>query len=280
VAAINAVNPPAGVPFVSSRLMPLAFISPLTNLGKALVVTQPGNDDANSFFYAGTDGVLNTAPTTLYLSYDYPARTIPFFVKGQDIADIALPLVVVNSDFSQRAVPTVLRVRGTSTPCSGGPPCYKTTAVGDFKGMGSGNTQSIPASDIGLNLKLSFAASPNSKVPHAIFELPVSLVMVSETDPEYFASTPNPASPFLGAAWNGSADELGFTGFPANELSKGAIGIGIAPGAALGPTNGPPFTANIANNFNIFGGSPPSAVGAFLAIATDGETLVSAPVPQ
>src|SRR5437016_4012865 len=52
-AALNAVNPPAGTPFVLANVAPLAFISALKSGGVASV-TQPGSKDADSFFYAAT----------------------------------------------------------------------------------------------------------------------------------------------------------------------------------------------------------------------------------
>lgn len=281
--AFNGLNPPAGSPtdqtqIVLSKLTPLAFVSPPTAHGQ-FTATQLGDRAANSFFYAGTNGVPGTPPDTLFLTYDYPARTARGYAKGQDIADISVPLVVVNGDFSQRSVPTVLQIRGAASPCAGGPPCYTVNAVGDFLGLGSGKAQTVPAPELGLNVTLAFGSSANAEASHASLQVQAKLALTSTLDPEYFS---NPiAPPTFPAVF--MTDQLGFQP-PAKDLPAGALGIGVAPGAMLGPpvvAGGPPtppFTASIANNFNGLLGTPPPAVSAYLAIATDGETLVSIPV--
>lgn len=289
-ASLNALNPPAGSPtdqtqIVLSSLTPLAFLSPPT-AHQQLAATQLGDRAANSFFYAGTNGVPQTPPDTLFLVYDYPARTGKVYAKGQDIADISLPLVVLNAKLSQTAVPTVLQIRGRASPCAGGPPCYTANAVGDFLGLGGGKSQTVPAAELGLNVKLVFGPSANSPTSHAILQVEAKIVLTGAPspgtgiDPEYFF---NPiASLALPAVF--TTDLYGFTSFPSKDLPAGALGIGVAPGAMLGPPTvpggppTPPFTAAIANNFNGLLGTPPAAASAYLAIATDGETLVSTPV--
>jgi hypothetical protein len=212
------------------------------------------NASANSFFYAATDGISpSLPPTTLYLWYDYPALTKQTFTRGQDIADIQIPLTVLNSNGTESSVPTVLQFRGST-----GSPGYTVVAAGNFPGSGP---PTHSPSDLGLNATLVFGASSNSTASHAIFKVQVPLLVTGATDPAYFS---NPISQALPAIF--VTDKLGFT---AKFLKPPAgLPIGMAPGATQ-------FTANIANN----GGVTVPAVNAYLAIATDGETLVSAPLP-
>lgn len=249
-AAVTVGNPPAGSPFVLSNVSPLSFISPATRRG-ALTVAQPGDQSANSFFYAATDGISPTqAPDTLFLVYDYPPLTNPTAANagGRDIADITLPLTVLQGDGSEVAVPTVIQVIGTGCKT-----CYKVQAVGNFPGKG---TQTVKAEDLGLAVTLAFQPSPNSAASHAVLQVQVPL-LVTANDPAYFF---DPISTVLPAIFVNP--EFGFT--------PGFLGlpIGMAPVAAQ-------FTANIANN----SGADVPAVNAYAAIATDGETLVSAPLP-
>ena len=255
VVAVTVGNPPAGSPFPSvvppPNVAPLAFISHSPR-GGAVTVAQPGDQAANSFFYAATNGVaLTQAPDTLFLIFDYPPLTnlTAANSRGKTLAEIALPLSVLQADGSEVSVPTVLRVTGGK----GCQTCSKTTATADFPGKG---TQTVNASDLGINVTVTFAPSPNSADAHDIVQVQVPL-LVTVNDPAYFN---NPISLALPALFVNPA--LGFTpaflGLP----------IGVAPTAAE-------FTAKIADN----SGAGIPAVDAFLAIATDGETLVSAPLP-
>ena len=253
-AAVTVGNPPAGSPFPSTvpppNVAPLAFVSPGQSHG-ALVVTQPGDASANSFFYAATNGISpSSSPDTLFLVYDYPPLTNPTAAtaRHRDIADIMLPLSVLQADGSEILVPTVLQVIGTGCKT-----CYKVQAVANFPGKG---TQTVKAQDLGLNVTLAFQSSPNSAASHAVFQVQVPL-LVTANDPAYFN---DPISAVLPAIFVNP--EFGFT--------PGFLGlpIGMAPVAVQ-------FTANIANN----SGTGVPAVNAYLAIATDGETLVSAPLP-
>jgi hypothetical protein len=252
--AVTVGNPPAGSPFPSivppPNVAPLAFIAASQSSGTA-AVTQPGDPSANSFFYVATDGLSpSTPPSTLFLVYDYPPLTnpTPATARGRDIADITLPLSVLQGDGSEVSVPTVLRVIGTGCKT-----CYKVAAVGNFSGKG---TETVNAQDLGITVTLAFGPSPNSAHSHAIFDVQVPL-LVTTNDPAYFN---DPISLALPAIFVNP--ELGFT--------PGFLGlpVGMAPVAAQ-------FTANIAGN----SGAGVPAVNAYVAIATDGETLVSAPLP-
>jgi hypothetical protein len=94
-----------------------------------------------------------------------------------------------------------------------------------------------------------------------MFAVQVPLLVTAATDPAYFS---NSISQVLPAIF--TTDKLGFTAKFLKPPS--GLPIGMAPVAAQ-------FTASVTNN----GGATVPAVSAYLAIATDGETLVSAPLP-
>jgi hypothetical protein len=114
------------------------------------------------------------------------------------------------------------------------------------------------ASDLGITVTLTFQSSANSAASHAIVGVAIKLIVTHGNNPTYFSNQISLALPSVFVI-----DEFGFTpkflGQP----------VGVAPDAAR-------FTAFFANN----SGAKLPAVDAFLAIATDGETLVSAPLPQ
>ena len=243
-AAANAVSPPAGSPFaLANVIVPLAFISS----GGTAAVTDLNNGAANSFFLAATNGVSGLPPDTLFLFYDYPPLTNPSFARGQDVADITIPLVVLNSNGTESPAPTTIQIRGASG-CGQALPCVTATAVGNF---GKGTVTRNPA-DLGITVTLDFSTG------HAMFGVQASLLVTRKNDPAYFAN-PNPLL-YNGATF--TVDRLGFT------PKFLGLAVGAAPVAAQ-------FTANIAND----SGANVPAVSAFLAIGTDGETLVSAPLP-
>jgi hypothetical protein len=252
-AAANAVNPPAGSPFALSNVTPLAFISSPGSNG-SVSVTQPGDPSANSFFYAATDGISpNLPPTTLYLVLDYPLLTnpTPATGKGLDLADITIPLTVLSGypdNPIETPLPILLQIRGAS-----GSPGYTAVASGNFSGS------PVAASALGLTVTLTFQTSPNSASKHAIIQVQVPLVVTMSTDPAYYSSLyPIPA--FLSPIF--TVDLIG-TKFSGSQ-------IGMAPVASQ-------ITASIASTSG--GGRLVPAVNAYLAIAGDGETLVSVPLP-
>lgn len=250
--AVNAVNSPASPPVRLSALTPLAFISPASS-GPALA-TPLSNPAANSFAYAVATNEKGPLLDTLQLNYDYLPRTNPNFINGQDIADFRLPLTVFDSNnASVRSVPTVLEVRGLSGPCAGGPPCYTADVVGNFTGLGS---QTAKLSDIGLSFKLDFSNSPNSANQHAIFDLQLPLLVTMAADSAYFPEfNPTLAMTMFDAP-----------GFASNLLSAGET-IGFLPDAAF-------FQASFLNDI---GNS--AEISDYLAISTDGTTLISILLP-
>jgi hypothetical protein len=264
--AVNADNPPAGQPsslspFPLSNLTPLAFISARASGGTA-TVTQLGNPAANSFLYAVTDGISPTLPpTTLYLGFDYPPLTnpTPALAKGNDLADICLPLTVLNSNNTESPLPTLLRILNASSPTPNA-----AVVVGSCPANPSGPATAM-ASDLGLTVTLNFQSSPNSTAKHAVIEVQVPLLVTAATDPAYFDNGSNAISLALPPIF--TFDELGHT-----PSVKGVPNLptGMSPVATQ-------LTASIASTSG--GGGTVPAVNASLAIATDGETLASAPLP-
>jgi hypothetical protein len=263
--AVNAGNPPAGKPsslspFPLSNVTPLAF---KPGSGGTVSVTQLGDPSANSFFYAVTDGISPTLPpTALYWVFDYPALTnpTPANARGNDLADICLPLTVLSgygtSNVAESPLPTRLRVLNVSSP--------PVVAVGSCSGSGSG-VPTVMATDLGLTVTVTFQPSPNSAAKHAVIEVQIPLLATGATDPAYFFNGSNSVSLALVPIF--TVDLLGFTPtISVNGVPK--LPIGMSPVAAQ-------FTASIANT----SGANVPAVNAYEAIATDGETLVSAPLP-
>jgi hypothetical protein len=278
------------LPDLLASLRPLAFISVPYDVGPA-TVTQPNNPTADTFLYAVASGsgevVLNNlpAPDTLYLFYDDTQRTNKNLPERRVVAEFSLPLIVLNTDSTERPVLVTLQF---SSPGAGSQPCSGATVQGDF--VGNGTTQTKNATDIGLNCAVVFAPSPNSAWPHAIFQLQVPLLVTQATDPAYFrfvhTGRPGPISLLIPTAF--VVDDAGFTPTP-GILGPLGKSIGIGPSAApqcngttcpAPPANPPtptyPLCANLPANHNKL--APIPAVAAFYAIATDGETLLSAPI--
>ena len=312
--AINALNKtvpsPVGVADLAN-LTPLAFT--LNKQGRA-VPTQSGDPSAVSFLYAVTTGD-NGQPKTLDLFYDYPPLTSSTFAAGQIVADISLPLQVLSTTNGSNRLacgaqgcPNSVATLQISAQCNGGPGCLIANIIGDFSAPGKPETRS--ASALGIQWAVAFAASPNSKQAHAIFEVIAPLLVTGPTspaqcgkaiaagipdpadcgnDPAYFGVTPAGAtngsavgSPteinqLSGLPTAFSTDDLGFT-----PTFLGAP-VGIAPSAApacLGGTcPSPPQSSTFpfCASFSVKGALNP-AVAAFFAMGTDGTAYVSAPV--
>jgi hypothetical protein len=282
--ALIAANPPlvrAQFPIDLSALTltPLAFVSSASEAE----ATQLGDRDASSFFYAVTSlgGTLNQ-PHTLYLIYEDLSPAVDHVVLGQDVADISLPLVVLNGS-AESVVPTTLKFLAT---CSGTFAKCVTSAMatGNFSGKGPAT---YSADQIGLNVAASFGTSPISSVSHVIFQVNGPLIVTGAacpntpcTDPLYFQKV----NPYVYLVPAFSGDETGFIPKKSNILGpKASVGFAPFP-APLCPNNqdcssNPPqgvfgFCANLPDK----NGNRLPAVAAFAAIANSGETLVSAPV--
>jgi hypothetical protein len=313
VDAGNPSRPPALNPITSfpvsgsalssllSSLTPLAFSS--QNQAPA-PVRKLYNPAADTFVYALASGP-SVQPTNLYLFFEDVSRTNANLPQGQIVAKIAFLLTVLNKDgITERAVPTTLQFR---VPSSGGAPCSASTFVGDFNGSGGTQTQSVLATDIGVDCAVAFGASAISTKTHAIFELQLPLLLTGACNPNPCPPSPNTDSAYFALATISPYSDVSFLpvpplsplasipflqdelGAPSSKLGPMGQYIGVAPSA--GPVCGgdvtcpatnakPPHYALCANlpagNGN--GQAPIPAVAGFYAIATDGETYLSAPI--
>jgi hypothetical protein len=257
-------------------LTPLAFIS--SSKGPA-AVTQLYNPNAGVFLYGVASGTTGQ-PDTLYLFYDDTSRTNGNLKQGDVVAEFSLPLVVLTGYPAapiETTVPTTLQFRATNAG-----DCATSTVVGKFKaGPTTTAVQTLLAAQIGINCAVVFAPSPLSAKSHAIFEVAVPLIITMATDPLFF---PNSYS-VIAISFN--SEETGFPPAPGFSSTNGTFPtgsyIGLPPSAApLGPA--PAAGAAYALCANLPGGNgngqaPVPSVAAFYAIASDGETLLSAPLP-
>lgn len=282
--ALAAGNVVAQPPISVASLTPLAFAGARTSTGRPAPV--PLTDTtANSYFYAVlTPGMVEgfVQPTTLNLVFDYLLRTIPTFVAHQTVAKISLPLVVLNSSGEQfvcgkGGCPAAQAALVITASCARGPTCLSGKITGDF--FGNGALETFNAADLGVTFSAAFGASAITKAPHATFTVQVPLVVTGATDPAYFAFN-NVANTFV---WVN--DDVGYT---APVLGAGAS-VGTPPyaappcaGGAACPSPPPPSTfgicASFSNNFTGPFAPPAPAVAAFIQIATNGETMASAPL--
>jgi hypothetical protein len=233
------------------------------------------------------------------------------FTTGTTIAKFTFPLRVLNSDGSERAVQTTLNFVATNAG-----DCTMSTVVGDFNGMGTSPPPMLTPDQIGINCQVVLSASPASTQQHAIFEVAVPLLVTrtgldlttgqcSTTaarcpDPLYFYSFATPkdstTNKVLSNPVNSTRVTQGvYTAFEqdtghSNSTNLGTgTKIGLAPSAAplcsdlsggcpagtpISPTF--PLCANLPTKNT--GNSVPlrPAVGAYYAMATSGETLLSA----
>jgi len=269
--AVNAVNAPVvsasgssdgessdQSPVVLSSLTPLAF-------KPGALATQYGDSRAKSFFYAVVLEGKNGQPKALDLVFDYTPGTKKNFTKGQVVATVVLPLVVLSSDSSQHTVTATVQLTAS---CSGDTDCLKATVSGNLSGTG---TQTYNAGQLGLQFRFNFGQSPNSASAHPIFELLVPLVVTKANDAVYFDAGLSTISCRYGSnPDSGYCNGFGKEAF-GSPLSAGKS-VGVGPSAAPYPHDGTvrpaiPFTAS-------FFGSP--SVAAYLAIDTTGKTLLAA----
>jgi hypothetical protein len=275
-----------------STLTPLAFSSQKSGTGTAKPV-QLYDPTADNFLYAvGVSvsgfgfvepGANLTDPDMVYFFYDDTSRTNANLQQGQVVAKFLLPLTVLSSDgITETPVSATLQFK---VPATGQPPCSASTVVSSLWPSG------IPPAQIGVNCAVVFSASPTSPQTHAIFEVAVPLLVTQLTDPPYFYFLNNnvPGQQNLGVYTAFFFDDPGATPTQAGILPQGAS-IGLAPTAGpfctstTCPKSGPPtgsITFALCANLPVGNGNgqvPVPAVAAFEAIATDGETLLSAPL--
>lgn len=278
-----------------ATLTPLGFASQKSGTAVARQLYDP---KADAFLYAvgvsssgfpGPSGL--TDPDTVFFVYDDLFRVAQTFVKGQIVAKFSFPLTVLtvlNGNSTETPVMTTLEI----TSCANGlASCFNANAVG---GIGTAQNP-IPASQLGIQFAFVFSGSPTFTQKHAIFEVAVPLLVTGacsptacppapNTDPAYFYSLHNPGPPTKTNPVNTGV----YTTFlfdDANGILPQGASIGLAPTAApLGP---PPaigasstfaLCAALPDNSNGPGARLRPAVGAYYAIATSGETLLSAPL--
>lgn len=280
------------------NLTPLAFISAGNENDTAATAnpakTKPGIATAAQLYNANSDIFLYAVaslsksstqavqPDTLYLFYDDTARPDANWKQGSIIAEFSLPLVVLTgypTAPAESLVPAKLQFRATNAG-----DCSASTVSGSFNG--SLTSQTLMATQIGLDCAVVFAPSPLSPKSHAIFQVQVPLIVTNATDPLYFG---NPISN-LDPGFNFNADETGFipaSVSPPKTPILGANGNSIGIGPAAVPLGSPPATgvtstfalcANLLAKNGSRGALAPSAA-AYYAISTGGETLLSAALP-
>lgn len=310
--AVNRVAPsPVGVGDLAS-LTPVAFT--VNKQGQA-VPTALGSPSAVAYFYAVTTAAANGEPGALQLFYDIPSLTSASFSTQTPVAEISLPLQILNADGTERLVcgptgcPKSVATLQISASCGSGSGCLTgQTVFGDFTTPGTPEARG--ASSVGIAVSATFAASPNSKQAHAIFEVTAPLLVTGPSspskcgkaistptadfadcgaDPAYFGTTPAGASDGIAVGTPTGINQVSGlpTAFTANVLGFTPLflgmPIGIAPSAVpacplAGCPTPPlastyPFCASIATK-----GTLGPAVAAFFALGTDGTTYVSAPV--
>jgi hypothetical protein len=257
-AAVNAGNPSQNSrnPVFISIPKPIAFVSPTNNRGAA-AATELYDSEADIFAYAVTTQ-SGAQPDLFRVIFDFLPRIRRTFEKGESVAEISLPLVVLNGDGSERPVPTTVRIYAA---CSGGPDCLTADGVGDF--TGSGTPQKHAATELGLNVSLTFGPSLISTDPHAIFEVDVGLIVTHKNNPAYFN---NPISPAVASAFTAE-------GFGSTPVFLGQP-LGFAPDAAI-----------VTAQFSRGGDDADQAdanrtvVAVVVSVSSDGEALASAALP-
>lgn len=279
-----------------STLTPVAFMS--QNPGTATATpTQLSDSGADTFLYAvalsstGSSGAFLPVPDKVYFFYEAFFRTNP---NGTISANFSFPLAVLNSDGTEREVPTTLNFKGTSG--GSGAQCAMSTVTGDFRGVGSPQTLTGPG-QIGVDCAVVFSATPASAQLHAIFEVAVPLLVTTACsatacpDPLYFYSfdNNNAANPVNSplptqGIYTAFVNEVGFPA-GSNILGTAGVKIGLPPRAdSLPPPSGAQFglalCASLPVNTNGNGAQLRPAVGAFYAMATSGEMLLAAPTPS
>ena len=269
--------------FANLALTPLAFISASSNEDEQqdqqqATPTQLYNPAADTFLSAVTSfgsvqGTLQ--PQMLNVFYEDLSQTNREFTSGQVVADLWLPLAVAKLDASgniasETPVFTKLEIKSCA---NGQSSCFKANAIG---GIGT-PAKPIPADQLGLHFAIVFGPSLVSTETHLIVEVQVPLLISNLLEPVYFSFT-SPQASIIGTVTFGVDD----VGAPAPGLGPGSY-VGIPP--YPGPQTPVPTPSPNIVNFGVCASLPPNdngqtpvrAVAAFLDIATDGTTLVSAP---
>jgi hypothetical protein len=303
----TAPTPAAGL---LSTLTPLAFVSQDPLVSNTAPATQLFDSTADTFLYAvgvsSTEapvpgalvpGANLTIPDKVYFFLDDLFRTKN---NSQFSAKFQFPLTAYNQDGSERAVPTTLQFNANSAG-----DCSTSTVTGDFNPTVSPSVphpQTLKPDQIGVKCAAVFGPSPTLTVPHVIIEVAVKLLIAQNTDPAYFYSAlnpgqKNPINTLIFTAFDPVNPPLGHTP-AAGILGSQGLYIGLSPTPApfcnsvYGTTTCPvppptppkqvpfSFCASLPNNTIGQGAGLRPAVGAYSAMATSGEMLLSAALPS
>jgi hypothetical protein len=311
----NATTAPSGL---LTTLTPIAFASQNPQISTTAAATPLYDPSADTFVYAvgvSSKAAVNAAgltdPDKVYFFFDdHFTNTNQKFSTGQIVAKFSFPLTFLNNDGSESPVMTTLQVTAT---CNGGPSCLTAQAVG---GIGTPKNP-VDASQLGIQFALVFSGSPTLAQNHAIFEVAVPLLVtgacvqpnaqctrgqrqmpptqpIGNADPAYnyfqHFGLPGPINTAISTAFGSAGDDLGGTPTQSGILPSGAFSVGLAPSAgplctfdAMGNETCPStfaLCASLPDNTNGGKANLRPAVGAYYAIATNGETLLSAPLPS
>jgi hypothetical protein len=314
-AAGNAITPPSGL---LATLTPLAYASQNSGTAQPVQLYATTADTflyAVGVSVAGFGDVTPeglTDPDMVYFFYEDLARTSQNLPIGATVAKFSLPLTVMDSSGVEHPAPATLQFIANNKPngLSGViGDCSTSSVVVDLSAIGGSKTTPFtPPSSIGINCAVAFSASPTAAQNHAIFEVAVPLVVAGappakppacsssapppvpcspNTDPLYFFTLNNSGPPAKKNPVNNGGGSLGgvYTAFTFNEpgtpLTSGSIGLAPSAAPLTQPSSGAPnyaLCAVLPSNGN--GLSLRPSVGAFYAMATSGEMLLSAPLPS
>jgi hypothetical protein len=293
-----------------ANLTPIGFMSAQTKTGAAAAVPLY-NNQVDTLVYAvaslSKSDTQSVQPDRVYFFYEDLDLQSQQFLNRQTVAKFSFPLTKLNTNGIEDApVITTLQVIAT---CNGGPSCLQAQVI---SGLGASTSNPIPATQFGIGFGLTFATSQFSANPHAIFQWGIPSLITGmcslpenggppcspDTDSLYFF---NPIANIEATLF--VTDNLGAPLSPPASLPS----IGLAPSAApFGPrptcTPTPPATTctpppsafalcaslpqngsgqqngNAQGQQNGGGLTLVPAVGAYYAMATTGEMLLSAPL--
>jgi hypothetical protein len=302
-----------------SGLSPLAFMGPTSGPGQARPVPAGTSGANSFFYAVATGSNIEPKSFSLLYDYPaltnatftrgqlVAAISLPLQIFNPADGSERLvcgPQTPVSKTASCAVSLATLQV---SAVCTGGTDCLAATITGDFSTAGT--TETLSVADLGVKFGVTFGPSPNSSRSHAIFRVLAPLLVTGPAtkadasacqtavnnfqpdvkhcgnDPAYFGVVPTGAanSATIGSP-TGINQVSGLpTAFSANVLGSAFKGgrVGIAPYAAPQVVgNGSASTFGFCASFLTNGTSAVHpAVAAFAAIATDGTTYVSSPIP-
>jgi hypothetical protein len=248
-----------------------------TPIANPAAATQLADPNADAFLYAvGVGPTLKTLPVPgmVYFFYDDLLGTNQNFNKGQIVGRFSFPLTQLDSN-SSRGETTVMTTIQVVATCKGGLSCLQAQVGG------------TPVSPGIIGFAPVFGPSPALAKNHVIFEFAIPLLVTDATDPAYFYtfnssghSAPNPINQGTKTVFQGDQAAAGLA------PSAGPLGPSptctptISGGSCTPPLSTFALCADLPDNTpGPPGNDLPHAVGAYYAVATSGETWLSAPLP-